>query len=112
MPNINLSVPHALDLEEAGKRLRGLLAKVKERHGDKFSNLTETWADNGGTFAFTTYGFAVKTSVAVEPGKVNVHAEVPFAAMMFKGRIEKEVRETLTRILTSEPRTEEGESPP
>jgi hypothetical protein len=107
MPTMSLTVPHALDMHEAEKRLKGLLLKIKERHGDKFSNLKEEWAGNSGAFSFTTYGFNVKTAVTVEPNQVRVHGELPFAAMMFKGRIEKEIRETLTRVLTSEQRPEE-----
>ena len=111
MPTVSLTVPHALDLPEVEKRLKGLLVKIKERHGDKFSNLKEEWAGNSGTFSFTTYGFNVKTAVTVEPNQVRVQGELPFAAMMFKGRIEKEIRETLTRVLTSEQRPDAAEPP-
>ena len=105
MPKLNMSVPHTLDPAEAGQRLKGLLAKIKEKHGDKFSNLKEEWGETSGTFSFSTYGFNVKSSVKVEQGQVKVDSELPFAAMMFKGKIEKEVRDTLNRVLSSEPRT-------
>ncbi|MGE0608716.1 MAG: polyhydroxyalkanoic acid system family protein [Pirellulales bacterium] len=106
MPKLSIPVPHQLDAEDVKNRLMGLMDKIKERHGDKFSNLKEEWGENSGTFSFSTYGFNVKGTVTSEPGKVVLDAELPFAAMMFKGKIEQEVRETLTRVLGSEKRPE------
>jgi hypothetical protein len=106
MPKMNMTVPHALERDEVERRLKGLLDKIKERHGDKFSNFQEEWGESHGTFSFTTYGFSVKTTVKAEEQHVKLDAELPFAAMMFKGKIEQEVRETLTRVLGSESRPE------
>lgn len=104
MPKLSIPVPHQLDAEDVKNRLMGLMDKIKERHGDKFSNLKEEWGENSGTFSFSTFGFSVKGTITSEPGKVVLDAELPFAAMMFKGKIEQEVRETLTRVLGGEKR--------
>jgi hypothetical protein len=106
MPKLSMSVPHTLPREEVERRLKGLLDKIKERHGDKFSNFKEEWGASSGTFSFTTYGFNVKATATAEENQVKLDAELPFAAMMFKGKIEQEVRETLTRVLGSESRPE------
>jgi len=101
MPKISLAVPHSLSQEDAAARLKGLLARLKEKHGDKIKNLTEEWGENTGKFGFSAMGFSVKAAAVVEPNQVKLDGEIPFAAMMFKGKIESEIRETLTRVLNS-----------
>ena len=99
MPKMNLAIPHTLGKEEAAERLKGRLAHLKEQHQEKTSGMTEEWVDNVLNFAFTAMGFKVKGKMAVEDDKVNIEGDLPFAAMMFKGKIEKEVSSQLTRWL-------------
>ena len=99
MPSVSLSIPHGLTQEEATSRLKRYLERVKEKHADKVSNLEDEWLDNVLKCSFSTFGFNVKADMAVEPDKVAVTATVPFAAMMFKGKIEQGVRDELTRVL-------------
>ena len=99
MPSLKMSVPHKLERQDAEERLKGLLEKIKERYQDSISNLHEEWGEHSGKFSFTAYGFNVKCAAEVEPEEVKINGELPFAAMMFKGKIEKEIRDTLTRIL-------------
>jgi putative polyhydroxyalkanoate system protein len=100
MPKFSITVPHALSQEEATSRLQGILEKIKERHASQVSDLKEEWIGNTLNFAFKTFGFNVKGAMNVEPSEVKVDGDLPFAAMMFKGRIEQEVKDTLARWLT------------
>ena len=50
-------------------------------------------------FGFTTFGFPIKGAIAVEPAEVKLDGDLPFAAMMFKGKIEQEFKDALTRLL-------------
>ena len=50
-------------------------------------------------FRFTTFGANVKGTVTVEPSQVNVHADLPLMAAMFKGTIEAKIRDRLARLL-------------
>lgn len=99
MPSLTISVPHSLGAEEATNRLKTLFEKLKERHADKVSNLEQEWTDNCLNYAFSSFGFNVKGDVTVEPDAVNVNGSLPFAAMMFKGKIEQAVREELEKRL-------------
>jgi putative polyhydroxyalkanoate system protein len=99
MPKISIAVPHALSQEDATTRLQGILEKIKERHASQVSDLQESWQGNVLNFAFKTFGFNVKGAMHVEPSQVRVEGDLPFAAMMFKGRIESEVKDTLARWL-------------
>ena len=99
MPSLSISTPHGLTKEEATERLKTFFDKLKERHQDKVSNLEEQWNDNRLDYSFSTYGFNIKGDLTVEPGEVKVNGSLPFAAMMFKGKIEQTVREELEKML-------------
>jgi len=99
MPSLTISTPHTLTAEEATARLKSFFQKLKERHGDKVSNLEESWDGNCLSYAFSTYGFNIKGDLTVEPGEVKVNGSLPFAAMMFKGKIEQSVRDELEKLL-------------
>lgn len=99
MPSLLISTPHGLTKEEATERLKTFFNKLKERHQDKVSNLEEQWTDNRLDYSFSTYGFNIKGDLTVEPGEVKVNGSLPFAAMMFKGKIEQSVRDDLEKLL-------------
>jgi hypothetical protein len=99
MPSLLITTPHTLTAEEATARLKSFFQKLKDRHADKVSNLEESWDDNRLSYAFSTYGFNIKGDLTVEPGEVKVNGSLPFAAMMFKGKIEQTVREELEKLL-------------
>jgi hypothetical protein len=99
MPSLTISVPHTLTAEEATTRLKSFFAKLKERHADKMSNLEEAWDGNRLDYAFSTFGFNIKGDMNVDPSEVRVNGSLPFAAMMFKGKIEQSVREELEKVL-------------
>jgi putative polyhydroxyalkanoate system protein len=100
MPKLTVTVPHQLEQQEAATRLQGILEKIKERYQDQVSDLHDEWQGNVLNFAFKTFGFSIKGAMHVEPQQVRVDADLPFAAMMFKGRIEQEVKSSLARWLT------------
>lgn len=99
MPKMNISVAHEMGRDEACQRLRGFLNLVKERYQDQVSNLEEEWTESTLVFGFTTYSFNIRGQLVVDEDQVNLDGELPFAAMMFKGRIESEIREQLGRVL-------------
>jgi hypothetical protein len=100
MPKLSVSIPHTLGQETATVRLQGILEKMKERFQGQISDLEESWQGNVLNFGFKTFGFAIKGTMDVQPSEVKVDADLPFAAMMFKGKIEQELKSTLARWLT------------
>jgi len=99
MPSLSITTAHALGTEEATARLKKFFGKLKERHQDKMSDLQEQWQDNRLEFGFSTYGFAIKGDLVVDPNEVRINGSLPFAAMMFKGKIEQGVRDELEKLL-------------
>ncbi len=101
MPSIALSIPNPLGQQAASDKLKAFLGRLKERHQDKVSNLEEKWTDDHHLdFGFTTYGFSIKGDLAVEQDAVKMNANLPFAAMMFKGKIEQAIRDEMGKLLT------------
>jgi Putative polyhydroxyalkanoic acid system protein (PHA_gran_rgn) len=99
MPKLSIAVPHSLSQQEATERLKGLLAKVMEKYKSQMSNVEEQWNDNALAFGFSTYGFPIKGTVDVGASEVTLDGDLPFAAMMFKGKIEQGVRDELEKVL-------------
>lgn len=99
MARLNMSVPHQLSQEEAMRRIKGLLNKVKSEHSDKISDLQEEWTDNVGRFSFSAMGFSVSGTLAVTPADIQFSGDLPFAASFFKGKIETTIRDRATELL-------------
>ncbi|HEX7377368.1 MAG TPA: polyhydroxyalkanoic acid system family protein [Pirellulales bacterium] len=99
MPKITISVPHQLGQEGAAERLQRFVTRLKEKHQDQVSNLEEEWNGNALTFRFKTFGFQFQGNGNVSENDATLDVDLPFAAMMFKGKIESEMRDTLTRVL-------------
>ena len=99
MPKLKIAVPHSLGQEDALKRIKTYSERVHNKFADSVKNLEESWEDNTCTFAFRTYGMDFSGSMTVLESEVEVNGNLPFAAMMFKGRIENEVRGELGKLL-------------
>ncbi|MDZ4818995.1 MAG: polyhydroxyalkanoic acid system family protein [Planctomycetota bacterium] len=100
MPALKFSFPNPLNQADATERLKQLFERLKQQHSEKFSDLQENWVDNVLKFAFSTYGFKIQGDLSVTDEEVRLDGTIPFTAMIFKGKIEKELKETLSRILT------------
>ena len=87
MPKLSMQIPHTLGREEATRRLKEQLPKVRNLATD----LDEQWQDHTLTFHFTAMGFKVSGVLAVEDTVANLDIDLPLAAMFVKGTIEQRV---------------------
>jgi putative polyhydroxyalkanoate system protein len=99
MPKLSITIPHTLGRDHAAQRLNSFMERLKEKHQDQVGNLQEAWEGDTLKFSFTTFGFKISGAGTLSEDEVKMDIDLPFAAMMFKGKIESEIRETLTRIL-------------
>ncbi|MCA9212999.1 MAG: polyhydroxyalkanoic acid system family protein [Planctomycetales bacterium] len=99
MPSFSTEVPHTLGQAEAQQKLESFLQKIIERYKDQVSDIKGDWLENVLDFSMTTYGINIKGKLAVEEDKVRMDGELPFAAMMFKGKITNEITEALQKAL-------------
>jgi len=101
MPKLSFAVPHALEPDEVVQRLKQESDVLRSSFGHQIQSLEETWEDHTLTFRFTAFGMSVDGRIAVEPAQVLTTANVPLAAIMFKGIIEEKVRGRLDELLNS-----------
>ncbi len=99
MPKINLEIPHNHGKDESLAKLKTFLDRVKQKYADKVSSLEGEWQENVLNFAMTTFGITIKGTLTVEETIATFVGDIPFAAMMFKGQIEKGIRDELEKCL-------------
>lgn len=101
MPAFQVIVPHALGQQQAVERLKAFLDRIAERYRDQVSKLEGSWAENILTFAMTTYGFTISGKLTVEEASARLDGQLPFAALAFRGKIEKSIGEEVAKALQS-----------
>ena len=101
MPGFNTEVPHTLGKEVALEKLKGFLIQVQERYAKEISDVEGDWVDNVLNYAFTTYGIKIDGTLTVEDDLVRMEGNLPFAAMMFKGKISDSIRVALEKAIAA-----------
>jgi len=96
VPKINLEVPHTMSAADARAKLEHFTEKLPK---DQVSDLEQTWNGNTLTFSFKTMGIKLGGDLTAADEKLIVALDLPFAAMMFKGKIETEMKEQLKRLM-------------
>jgi hypothetical protein len=99
MPQLTMESSHALGREEALRRLKEKIGRVKDTYQSRVSDLYDEWKDDTLSFGFKAVGMEFAGTVTVEPSAVKLNTNLPFAAMMFKGVIEQKIREELGDLL-------------
>jgi hypothetical protein len=72
---------------------------VRDRYGSHVDNLRENWTNHTFTFGFKAMGMGISGTVQVEDASVKLKTELPLAAMLFKGSIERQIRQELSGLL-------------
>ena len=101
MPKFHFEIPHSLTADEAKSRMERFVESLQAKFQDKVSDLDQGWNGNTLAFGFKTFGIKITGDITAHDNKLDVNGEIPFSAMMFKGKIESEVREQLARLMRS-----------
>jgi len=99
MPKIKLSVPHQLGQDEAKSRISKLIADSRAKFGDKVTDLEETWTGNTDVFSLRVMGFSIDGRLDVQPSEVLIDINFPWAAVLFKDRVESEILKHARELL-------------
>ncbi|PQO44668.1 polyhydroxyalkanoic acid system family protein [Blastopirellula marina] len=99
MPGFHVEKPHDLGQEAAVERVQYVLEKMKGRFEGQVKDMQQTWDGHVLTFAFRTMGVNIDGTMEVLEELVVVKGKLPFAAMLFKGQIEKSIGEELEKII-------------
>jgi hypothetical protein len=100
MPAFNVEVPHQLGQQSARQRLEHFIQKATETYKDQISELEGNWNDDTLDFRITTYGFKISGKLEVMENLVRLSGQLPFAAIAFRGKIEKAFASELNRALS------------
>jgi hypothetical protein len=101
MPKFSVTVPHQISQQEATERLNRFVDILREKFKDSVSDLDQSWESNALAFRFKTYGVPLAGKITVASDRLVVDGDLPFTAMMFKGKIESAIREQLERLMKS-----------
>jgi hypothetical protein len=99
MPQLSVSVPHALEVPEAMSRLRARAESIRTAYQSNVTDLEETWNDESMVCRFRALGQKFQGTLTVVPGEVQVQMDLPLMALMFRGAIESKAREEIGRLL-------------
>jgi putative polyhydroxyalkanoate system protein len=101
MPKFNVQVPHTLSQQEARQRLGRFADVVSEKFRDQVSELEQKWEGDTLQFRFKTFGIPLSGGITVQENQLELAGDLPFSAMIFKGKIESAIREQLEKIVAS-----------
>lgn len=101
MPKFAVSVPHPLSKEEARTRLERFAEMIEAKFANQVSDLQQSWDGDTLKFHFKSYGIPLDGGITVAEKSLNVAGDIPFTAMMFKGKIESAIREQLEKIVAA-----------
>ena len=99
MSDLMVSLSHRLSQDEVLRRIRAAVAHAKVQYSDKINDLHDNWNGYVGAFELSGMGQKASGNVTVNPSDVTVQIKLPFAASLFKSKIESGIRDTVTRIL-------------
>ena len=99
MPKLDICVSHQLTRDEAAGRIKGLLGQMKEEYGENVKDLKEDWSRDSCRFSFSVMGSSISGTLDILSDKVQINGNLPFAASLFKGKIEETIREKASELL-------------
>src|SRR5262245_9177124 len=100
MPSFRVSVPHQLGQAAARARVEGFLDNVRRDLPARVSDVAGEWNDNRLEFRLVASGLSISGTLQVEESLAEVAGALPLAAVLFRGQIERTIREELSRLLT------------
>ncbi len=99
MPQFNVTVPHTMSKPDARAKLEKFSEFLQQKFQGQVKNVEESWDGDTLNFAFRTYGINLKGNIAVNDNDLKLTGEIPFSAMMFRGKIETAIREQLEHLV-------------
>ena len=103
MPKFTVAVEHGLKRETAIDRLKKFSDKVRQDSPVELTELQEDWDAEGNLkFAFAAMGMKISGQMETSDSTVQVAGQIPFAAIPFRGQLEKQLSEKIREALADE----------
>ena len=78
----------------------GFLDDMRQNYAAYISDVHGKWSENRLDFGLSATGLPVQGTLVVEDNAVHVTGPLPFAALLFRGKIEQTIRQELEKLLT------------
>jgi len=92
-------LPHALGSAEALARMQQFVTRLATQYAHHISHAEQRWEGNVGHFELHLMGFPVSAVVTVGEADVRMEGTMPWAAALFRGRIEETIRREVAALL-------------
>ena len=94
-------INHSLPQNNAIECSKKIIDNLKEEHNDRISDVFEKWDKNKSDFSFKLMSFNISGNIKVTENEVIIEGKLPFAASMFKGIIEKTIKDNANKMLNN-----------
>lgn len=102
MPSFNVSVDHQSDRETTLSKLRQFSDIVRRDLQGQVSDVQEQWDEQGNLdFAFQAMGMKISGRLETDDQSVVLNGNLPFAALPFRGMIEKTIEDKIHEALNA-----------
>ena len=99
MPSINIKVDHKIGLDKAQERLKSYLPKLQDKYRQEISDLKISWNGSNADFQFRAVNMQFNGKLSVLNDSISISGSIPFALIMFKGFVEKVIKEHAAEVL-------------
>ena len=100
MPKFNVAVPHQSQRDDVVLRLKDFADQVRQDAPIELTEVTEQWDDRGNlSFEFRAMGLKIAGTVVTCESHVTVVGQLPFAAVPFRGQIERQIETKVMEAL-------------
>ncbi len=99
MPSFSTEVPHTLGQSTAQGKLAKFVDQMIEQYQDQISHADGVWEGNILKYTLTTFGMKIDGKLTVTDNKVTADGNLPFAALILRGKIVEGVRDALEAAL-------------
>ena len=101
MPGFSVDVPHKHGKDGAREKLDIFLQKIEEKYKDQIGEMQGGWEGDILNYSFKTFGITIKGKMTVEEENVELDGDLPFSAMMFKGKISDSIKVALEKAIAA-----------
>lgn len=99
MPKFSVNVPHQMPREDANKLIDRFVEEVLlTKFKDSIGEVEHGREGDALVFKLKTFGIQISGKALATDNEFIVDGDLPFTAMMFKGKIESSIREQLERL--------------
>ncbi|NOZ34660.1 MAG: hypothetical protein GXO80_05105 [Chlorobi bacterium] len=95
-----IQINHNLDKERGIICAEKIFFKLAEQYKDEFSDLKQETNGNEIDFSFKIRGMKINGQITVNENKVVIESNLPFAARIFQGMIETQIKENADKMLS------------